>query len=165
VAAIERARARGGRVVAVGTSVVRALEGSLAARGRLEAGGGVTALRIGPGFRPAIVTGVLTGMHEPGSTHLSLLAAFVPAPLLEAAYGHATRAGYLGHELGDASLVLCRRPLSRRASSGRSRRASGPGSRQGRRRALRPIPGAARRAPGDDRPGAAGRRLTGARQA
>lgn len=106
VAAVERTRARGGRVVACGTTVVRALE-SAAVRGALAPGAGVATLRIGAGFRPIIVDGVISGMHEPGSSHLSLLGAFVPPPLLAAAYDHAVRAGYRGHELGDSSLILC----------------------------------------------------------
>jgi S-adenosylmethionine:tRNA ribosyltransferase-isomerase len=107
VAAIEAARGRGGRVVAVGTTVVRALEGAVRSFGALRSGAGVTDLRIRPGFRPRVVDGLLTGLHEPGSSHLDLLRAFVPPPLLDAAYAHAAATGYHGHELGDASLILC----------------------------------------------------------
>ncbi len=107
VARIAATRAFGGRVVAVGTTVVRALEGAHAARGRLEPGAGVTSLRLGPGFRPAVVGGMLTGIHEPGSSHLGLLGAFVNGQLLKAAYAHAEASGYLGHEHGDTTLVLC----------------------------------------------------------
>lgn len=107
VDAVGRARATGGRVVAVGTSVVRALEGSAAAHGgRLVAGGGTTDLVIAPGFVPRVVDGLLTGFHEPGSSHLGLLRAFVPPPLLEAAYSHAESEGYRGHEFGDSNLIL-----------------------------------------------------------
>jgi S-adenosylmethionine:tRNA ribosyltransferase-isomerase len=67
----------------------------------------VATLKISPDFRPAVVDGLITGIHEPGSSHLRLLGAFVPLPLLDAAYRHAAAAGYRGHELGDASLVLC----------------------------------------------------------
>jgi S-adenosylmethionine:tRNA ribosyltransferase-isomerase len=80
------AGARGGRVVAVGTSVVRALEG--APRGcesggaALAAGTAVTDLVLGEGFTPRVVDGVLTGMHEPGSSHFALLTAFASAALL-----------------------------------------------------------------------------------
>jgi S-adenosylmethionine:tRNA ribosyltransferase-isomerase len=95
--------AAAGRVVAVGTTVVRALE-SAAISGRLA---GTTDLRIGAGFRPAVVTGMITGLHEPGSSHLGLLGAFAPPALLDRAYAHAAAAGYRGHELGDVSLVLC----------------------------------------------------------
>jgi S-adenosylmethionine:tRNA ribosyltransferase-isomerase len=107
VAAVAETRRAGGRVVAVGTTVVRALEGARLAAGELVAGAGVTDLAIGPDFRPAIIDGLLTGLHEEGSSHLRLLAAFVAPPLLGAAYAHALAAGYRAHERGDSSLVLC----------------------------------------------------------
>ena len=107
VEAIARAKGAGGRVVAVGTTVVRALEGAtLAAGGALVAGEGITDLVVGPGFRPRVVDGLFTGLHERGASHFSLLAAFAPRPLLTRAYDHAEREGYLGHELGDSCLLL-----------------------------------------------------------
>lgn len=107
VAAVERARARGGRVVAVGTTVVRALEGAAAnGGGALRPGRGVTELRLGPGSKPCVVDAVLTGLHEPGTSHFELLKAFAPEPLLSSAWAHAEAAGYLGHEFGDTQLVL-----------------------------------------------------------
>ena len=107
VESIARARARGGRVVAVGTTVVRALEGSAALHaGRLAEGEGVTDLRLGPGFRPKVVHGLLTGIHEPGTSHYALLEAFVAPATLAAATRHAEQAGYLTHEFGDGMLVL-----------------------------------------------------------
>jgi S-adenosylmethionine:tRNA ribosyltransferase-isomerase len=105
VAAVDEASGRGGRVVAVGTTVVRALEGARR-EGRLRAGANRTDLRIGPGFRPRVVTGLLTGLHEPGESHFELLQAFAPRSLLESALAYAREAGYLGHEFGDASLIL-----------------------------------------------------------
>ena len=105
--AIRSTRMRRGRVVAVGTTVVRALEGATRTHGWLRPGEGTTDLHIGPGFRPRIVDGLLTGLHEPGSSHIDLLRAFVPPPVLDSAYAHAVAAGYRGHELGDTSLVLC----------------------------------------------------------
>jgi S-adenosylmethionine:tRNA ribosyltransferase-isomerase len=105
VAAVETARERGGRVVAVGTSVVRALEGA-ATDGRLHSGANRTDLRIGPSYRPRVVSGLLTGLHEPGESHFELLQAFAPRPLLDRALAHARAAGYLGHEFGDSSLIL-----------------------------------------------------------
>jgi S-adenosylmethionine:tRNA ribosyltransferase-isomerase len=105
VRAVAAARARGGRVVGVGTSVVRALE-SAAASGELRATAGETDLVIGPGYRPRIVDGLLTGLHEPTASHFALLQAFAPRAQLEAAYAHAERSGYLGHELGDTNLIL-----------------------------------------------------------
>ena len=103
--AVRRARALGGRVVAVGTTVVRALESSVAGDGLPHAADGVTDLVLGPGSRLRAVDGILTGMHEPGSSHFALLRAFVPAALLEAAFRCAEEAGYLAHEFGDGMLV------------------------------------------------------------
>jgi len=101
------ARASGGRVVAVGTSVVRALEGCAVRHGgKLASGRGTTDLVVGPGFVPQVVDGLLTGFHEPGSSHLGLLRAFVPPSLLDAAYSHAEAEGYRAHEFGDSSLIL-----------------------------------------------------------
>jgi S-adenosylmethionine:tRNA ribosyltransferase-isomerase len=107
VRAIERAKAEGGRVVAVGTSVVRALEGAAAAHGgELVAGEGVTDLRIRRGFSPRVVDGLFTGMHEPTASHYDLLQAFAPAELIAEGYAHAEAVGYLGHEFGDSNLIL-----------------------------------------------------------
>lgn len=148
LAAVARAKERGSRVIAIGTSVVRALEGFALRRSRvphsdthlaaavegdtetqaidldmgvnstvhvdgdasarecLEPARGVTHLVIGPGFAPAIVDGLLTGMHEPGTSHWALMRAFVPADLLDASYRRAEEAGYLAHEFGDSCLIL-----------------------------------------------------------
>ena len=107
VEAIVETRSAGGRVIAVGTSVVRALEGNAAAHaGRLVPGRGRTDLRIGPGFTPAVCDGLFTGMHEPEGSHFALLQAFAPGPLVRAAYRHAEETGYAWHEFGDSSLIL-----------------------------------------------------------
>jgi S-adenosylmethionine:tRNA ribosyltransferase-isomerase len=106
VVAIRAAQAGGGRVIAVGTSVVRALEGRVARRGELTPGEEETDLIIGPGFRRRVVDGLFTGMHEPTASHYLLLGAFAPAPLLRAAYEHAARAGYQHHEFGDSNLIV-----------------------------------------------------------
>ncbi len=109
VEAVARTRATGGRVVAVGTTVVRALEGAAeSGEGRLAAGEGRTSLRIGPAFRPRVVDGLLTGVHQPGESHFELLQAFAPEPLLRRALAHAEAAGYLAHEFGDSCLILPR---------------------------------------------------------
>lgn len=107
VAGIEAARARGGRVIAAGTSATRALE-SAARAGALRAGGGVTDLRIGPAHALQVVDGLITGLHEPGTSHRGLMEAFAPAGLLRRAMLHAARAGYLAHEQGDVALILAR---------------------------------------------------------
>ncbi len=105
---VNAARGAGARVVAVGTSVVRALESAAARHGRVEPGRDVTSLHVGPGFVPRAVDGVLTGMHEPGTSHRALLRAFVSAEVLDRAYTFASDSGYLGHELGDSMLVMPR---------------------------------------------------------
>jgi len=106
VDAIARAKRRGARVVAAGTTVARALEGCFAAHGALVAGEGTTDLHIDGSLRLRVVDAILTGLHEPTASHFELLQAFAPLPLLRAAYAHAERAGYTNHEFGDSSLIL-----------------------------------------------------------
>jgi S-adenosylmethionine:tRNA ribosyltransferase-isomerase len=109
VRAVADTRARGGRVVAVGTTVVRALEGCAAAHGgELVAGEGQTYLRIGAHSELHVADGLLTGIHERATTHFDLMLGFVPLDLLDSAIVHAERAGYLQHEFGDSVLVLPR---------------------------------------------------------
>lgn len=102
--AIARTKERRGRVIAIGTTVVRALEAS---GGR--AGAGVATLRLDARYRPRVVDGLVSGLHAPGESHFDLLAAFAPAPELERAYRLARAANLSGHELGDACLILPRR--------------------------------------------------------
>jgi S-adenosylmethionine:tRNA ribosyltransferase-isomerase len=106
VEAVRATKERGGRVVAVGTTVVRALEACVAEHSLLLAGQGEARLVIGPGFRPRVVDGVLSGMHEPATSHFALLEAFASRALLQEAISAADRAGYLEHEFGDVALVL-----------------------------------------------------------
>jgi len=107
VHAIARTRRRGGRVLAVGTSVVRALEGNVRDHGgALRPGAGLTDLRITAGHRPRIVDGLLSGCHEPGTSHYDVVSVFAPAPLVDAAHRHAAEQGYLIHEFGDSVLLL-----------------------------------------------------------
>ncbi|MGZ3417808.1 MAG: S-adenosylmethionine:tRNA ribosyltransferase-isomerase [Polyangiales bacterium] len=94
------------RVIAIGTSVVRALEGCFAQFGEIRPVSAVTDFRLGPHTVARVVDAVLSGLHEPGTSHFELLSAFAPPALLERAHAHATARGYLGHELGDAVLVL-----------------------------------------------------------
>jgi S-adenosylmethionine:tRNA ribosyltransferase-isomerase len=104
-AAVHRARADGRRVIAVGTTVVRALEGAARA-GQWAGGNGTTDLVLGPDSELRAVDGILTGIHAPGESHFRLLGAFAPAALLDAASRHARARGYVPHELGDLCLVL-----------------------------------------------------------
>jgi len=106
VRSLESARQQSGRVIAAGTSVVRALEGAADGEGRVSSGTGSTDLRLGPNYRPRVVDGLLTGLHEPGTSHFELLEAFAPRSLLLRAVEHAGRTGYLQHEFGDSCLVL-----------------------------------------------------------
>jgi S-adenosylmethionine:tRNA ribosyltransferase-isomerase len=104
VAAIERARAAGGRVVAVGTTSLRALE-SAAVSGRLLAGSGETRLFITPGYRFRVVERLLTNFHLPRSTLLMLVAAFAGLDLVLRAYRHAVEQRYRFFSYGDAMLI------------------------------------------------------------
>jgi S-adenosylmethionine:tRNA ribosyltransferase-isomerase len=107
VEAIGEAKRRGARVVAVGTTVTRALEGAAAStEGVLRPGPGVTDLVLDASFEPRIVDGLLTGMHEPTESHHRLLQAFVDRPILERTLAHAVESGYRTHEFGDCTLVL-----------------------------------------------------------
>jgi S-adenosylmethionine:tRNA ribosyltransferase-isomerase len=105
VSAIETAHHLGGRVIAVGTTVARALEASHREHGQLRAGPGIARMRIGPACRPAVVDGLISGLHEPGASHHDLLQAFADESLLMRAWSHASERGYLAHELGDVCLI------------------------------------------------------------
>jgi S-adenosylmethionine:tRNA ribosyltransferase-isomerase len=105
--AVAVARAEGGRIVAVGTSVARALEGAaLQGGGVLQACSGETDLIIGPGYRTKVADGLLTGVHEKSQSHYALLHAFAGDDLLRRASAHSEAAGYLSHEFGDLWLIL-----------------------------------------------------------
>jgi S-adenosylmethionine:tRNA ribosyltransferase-isomerase len=104
--AVARTKNEGGRIIAVGTTVVRALEACHAEHGELRAGEGEARLVIGPGFRPSVVDGILSGMHEPKTSHHALLQAFARRELLDRAFEAAEQAGYLEHEFGDTMLIL-----------------------------------------------------------
>ncbi|HEY6237233.1 MAG TPA: S-adenosylmethionine:tRNA ribosyltransferase-isomerase [Candidatus Elarobacter sp.] len=104
-AAVNAARERGGRVIAVGTTVVRALESAVSG-GKATAASGWTDLIVTPERGVAVVDGLLTGFHEPEASHLDLLRAFADDALLRRAYAHALDAGYLWHEFGDVHLLL-----------------------------------------------------------
>jgi len=103
---LRRAHDDHGRVIAVGTSVVRALEANADSAGIVHAGRGETELLLSSTYQPRVVDGLLTGLHEPGTSHFALLEAFAPRSLLLKAVEHAARTGYLGHEFGDSCLVL-----------------------------------------------------------
>ncbi|MFG1697054.1 S-adenosylmethionine:tRNA ribosyltransferase-isomerase [Nonomuraea sp. NPDC049309] len=99
-------RRGGGRVVAAGTTVVRALETAADASGTVTAAGGWTRHVVTPQGGVRAVTGLITGLHEPRSSHLMMLAAIAGERALARAYDAALRAGYLWHEFGDTHLIL-----------------------------------------------------------
>ncbi len=109
-AAIGRARARGGRVVAVGTTVARALESAGQPDGSVAAQAGETRLFIHPGYRFRVIDALLTNFHLPQSTLLMLVAAFAGRELTLAAYEHAVRERYRFFSYGDAMLVFPAHP-------------------------------------------------------
>lgn len=105
-ARVNQTRAQGGRIVAVGTTVVRALETVARDDGTVEAARGWTRLHITAGTKLRVVDGLLTGLHEPQASHLDLLSAFVEPARLQEAYQECLARGYLWHEFGDMNLIL-----------------------------------------------------------
>jgi S-adenosylmethionine:tRNA ribosyltransferase-isomerase len=103
---IEVARANGGRVIAIGTTVVRALETVVDEGGSVHPGAGWTELVVTPERGVRAVDGLVTGWHEPAASHLLLLEAVAGRPLLEASYTAALAEGYRWHEFGDSHLIL-----------------------------------------------------------
>jgi S-adenosylmethionine:tRNA ribosyltransferase-isomerase len=104
--AVSRARREGRRVVAVGTTTVRALESAAEAPGGVAAGERWAALTIVPGYRFRVVDGLLTNFHLPRSSLLLLVAAFAGRPRVLEAYRHAIAAGYRFYSYGDTMLIL-----------------------------------------------------------
>jgi len=103
--AIERTRRQGGRIVAVGTTVVRALEHAAARDARVRAGDGVATQRIDARSRLRVVDAILSGTHEPNSSHYELLRAFTDTPTLQCADDALQTQGYRMHEFGDSVLI------------------------------------------------------------
>jgi S-adenosylmethionine:tRNA ribosyltransferase-isomerase len=111
---VNLSRAAGRRVIAVGTTCTRALESAVAGsagqagagEGTVTARRGWTSLVLGPEHPARVVTGLITGWHEAGASHLALLEAVAGRTLVEASYREAEAAGYLWHEFGDSCLLL-----------------------------------------------------------
>jgi S-adenosylmethionine:tRNA ribosyltransferase-isomerase len=119
---VGQTRARGGRVIAIGTTVVRALEaaaqdGAHEPRGEpvpgapdrgpaIRSGSGIARLRLDASYRPRVVSGLVSGLHVPGESHFALLAAFAPVGRLRTALALAAQHGLSSHELGDACLIV-----------------------------------------------------------
>jgi S-adenosylmethionine:tRNA ribosyltransferase-isomerase len=104
---VNLAKAAGGRVIAVGTTTVRALESAFdPARAEVRSLDGWTDLVVSPEEGVHVVDGTLTGWHEPAASHLLMLEAVAGRPLLEASYAASLSEGYLWHEFGDVHLIL-----------------------------------------------------------
>ncbi|GGK39511.1 queuosine biosynthesis protein [Pilimelia terevasa] len=103
---VNATRAAGGRVVAVGTTVTRALESAADADGTVRAAAGWTELVIGPDRPVRVVTGLVSGLHNPEASHLLLVEAVAGPTLTQRVYDAAFAAGYLWHEFGDSCLLL-----------------------------------------------------------
>ncbi|MFG1998425.1 S-adenosylmethionine:tRNA ribosyltransferase-isomerase [Spirillospora sp. NPDC048911] len=105
---VNHVRARGGDVIAVGTTAVRALETAAGSNGRVQASSGWTEHIITPEDGVRVVDGLLTGLHEPKSSHLMMLTAIAGHDLLKSTYQAALDESYLWHEFGDLNLLLPR---------------------------------------------------------
>jgi S-adenosylmethionine:tRNA ribosyltransferase-isomerase len=103
---VNAVRWQGGRVIAVGTTVVRALETVASPDGFVSGGSGLTSLVVTPDRSLRAVDGLITGWHEPESSHLSLLQAAAGPDLLRRSYDAARVGGYRFHEFGDSHLIL-----------------------------------------------------------
>jgi S-adenosylmethionine:tRNA ribosyltransferase-isomerase len=103
---INDTRREGGRVIAIGTTVVRALETVVDTRNEVHAGDGWTDTVVTPEHPVTSVDGLLTGWHEPEASHLAMLEAIAGRALLERSYAAALTEGYLWHEFGDVHLIL-----------------------------------------------------------
>jgi S-adenosylmethionine:tRNA ribosyltransferase-isomerase len=103
---LNETRRGGGRVIAIGTTVVRALETVVDERGEVSPGRGWTEAVVTPEHPVRSVDGLLTGWHEPEASHLAMLEAIAGRDLLERSYAAAVAEGYLWHEFGDVHLVL-----------------------------------------------------------
>jgi S-adenosylmethionine:tRNA ribosyltransferase-isomerase len=104
-AMVNLTRRQGGRVIAVGTTVTRALETVTGTDGRVRAGRGWTELVLGPRRPARAVTGLITGLHDPDASHLLLLEAVAGADVVQRAYDAAVAERYRWHEFGDSCLL------------------------------------------------------------
>jgi S-adenosylmethionine:tRNA ribosyltransferase-isomerase len=125
--ALREARGHGGRVVAIGTTVVRALEHAATYSGRVPAGEGLATQRIGAATRLRVVDAVLSGTHEPGTSHHELLRAFADDATLGRVDEALTRHDYRTHEFGDSVLIERKAEVESRAARSVGREDVRPG--------------------------------------
>jgi S-adenosylmethionine:tRNA ribosyltransferase-isomerase len=106
VSKIETTKINGGRIIAVGTTVVRALESAASCSGKIIPGHAYTTLRITEGHVLKVANSLITGFHEPEASHLDLISAFLSPEQIRKIYEQAIERKYLWHEFGDLSLIL-----------------------------------------------------------
>jgi S-adenosylmethionine:tRNA ribosyltransferase-isomerase len=147
VAAIERTRRDGGRVIALGTTVARALEHA-ASKGPLRAGEGLADNRLGPASPLRVVDALVSGTHEPGTSHHRLLHAFAGTATLDRLDAALERDGYRGHEYGDS--VLLWRAAARRSTPHAEGHPTGDGLAAACRTHSRPAPAGLQTKPATD---------------
>ncbi len=104
-AAVNQIKSKGGRVIAIGTTVVRALESAAGTDGEVRDGAGVARGRIDSKTRLRVVDAILTGVHQPGESHFELLEAFADLTTLRELSALAERLAYRSHEFGDSMLI------------------------------------------------------------
>ena len=105
---VNSARAAGRRIIAVGTTAVRALESAVSGDETVAAAAGWTSLVVTPSSGVRVTDGLITGFHEPRASHLDMLSAIAGSELLDKCYAEALSTGYLWHEFGDINLLLRR---------------------------------------------------------
>ena len=103
---IERAKAERGRIIALGTTVVRALEHAARETGHVASGNGLATGRIGAATPLLVVDAIVSGVHEPGTSHYDLLCAFHSDTVIARMWEEAEKRHYLAHEFGDAVLIM-----------------------------------------------------------
>ena len=106
MAASKNAKKENRRIIALGTSVVRALVSASQKNGVLEAGTKITDLKISCDTNLEILDGIITGMHEEGASHLNLLCPFLPIGSIQQHYLIAVKEGFLWHEYGDLMMMI-----------------------------------------------------------
>jgi S-adenosylmethionine:tRNA ribosyltransferase-isomerase len=114
---INTARADDRRIIAIGTGVTRALEAAYSpSTGDVRSGTFASIVKLSDTYTLNVVDGLMTGMHEPDSSHAQLMRAFLSHDMLDDSNGEAVERDYLGHEYGDVALVMgskgCRRRIS-----------------------------------------------------
>jgi S-adenosylmethionine:tRNA ribosyltransferase-isomerase len=106
VSIVNRAKEQGKRIIAVGTTVVRALESASDMNGRIRSFRGYTDLYINECYHAKVADGLITGFHEPHASHLHIIRSVAGSSIIESAYKAALAKNYFWHQFGDLHLLL-----------------------------------------------------------